>query len=126
VYQYDTSASTAWTTMRQLTGPTAADELYGSSVAMVYDTTTGVLTIAVGAPGAASAAGSVWIHRYTDVAWNTQQLTSDAAGSFGANLALSGSVLAVGEPSHSTNQGGDCELHNNTHCSHVRSFGLTD
>lgn len=104
VYQYDTG-TVAWSPLQELTGSHTTGGFYGSSVAMVHDSGTSVLTIAVGEPGATTTAGSVFIHRYESSAWTTQQLTSDAVGIFGSSIALSGNMLVVGEASYLSNNG---------------------
>ena len=119
MYQH-TGGRGQWSSLAVLTGSTVSGDLYGSSLAMVHDAATGVLTLAVGAPGAASTAGFVWIHKYQDAVWSEgQQLTSDTEGSFGASLALLGNMLVVGESALSTNNGRTCELNCDTPCSVV-------
>ena len=98
VYQYDTGTA-LWSPMIELTmDQTAANAYYGSSLAMIHDSGTDWLTIAVGAPG--TYPGFVFVHRHltTGTSWSNQSLTSTASmNSFGISVALYGNVLAVGE-----------------------------
>ena len=106
MYQY--TGNGAWSAMKELTGESSNTDLFGSSVAMAFDNTVPMLTVAVGAPGPVSTCGSVYIYRTEDnITWHLQQITFTEPGTFGSSLSLVDNMLVVADPDWDT-QNGTC------------------
>jgi hypothetical protein len=116
VFKYTTQI---WENFAELTATeTVRSDGYGTSIAMQYDTTNAILTVAVGAPGAVDTPGCVFIHRFKDGTWlEVQKLVSDSVSNtfptFGSTIALNGNVLIVGDGSANSLKGNVGDFYNN-------------
>jgi FG-GAP repeat protein len=107
---YTQASDGKWTFLQTLTGVDAQAEDFGEAVAISGN------TIVVGAPGGSSKydEGSVWIYTRTSSSglWPTSgqtiaatQTMEDLGDEFGYSVAISGNLLAVGEPGVDDYQG---------------------